>query len=676
VTNPDRDPDIEERERDIAPVSEDGPQVKSRIARLRWYRNRLAAMSFPEILHRFDEQAKRTTSRRRAMKFDGWAREDRLPGMPGLAEGVRALAAYPAVIAEWRKLKGNVRAGRYKFLNVEWPVQGRLPDWHLDPVTNKRWPADVYCFDIHYRHADAIGDVKYVWELGRLQYLQPLAALAFHDNDEDLARRVANHLESWIDANPPFKGVNWSSGIELAMRVISILVVNTLIGDKAYTPALRAKVLQTLAAHGYWINRFPSRFSSANNHLIAEGAGLFLLGTLASNLKGAARWAAYGRKTLEQEALLQFHPDGVGAEQSPTYAAFSLECLAICGLVGQRQGAPFSDDFTKRLVAAAKFLRHLTDAGGHQPSIGDDDGGRVVVSDFSEPRYVSSILGCLAGLTGNADLAPPQVEPQFRHALLGVPKPAPHAQSAVLRYDVGGYTVARSHDKGTETLAVFDHGPLGYLSIAAHGHADALSLWLHLGGRPVLVDAGTYLYHAGAVWRDFFRGTIAHNTLTVRGLNSSSIAGPFNWSAKANCKVVGYDPNPDHWAVEAEHDGFVEATGYRHRRRVARTAPGTIEITDQLVGNGGVERVEIGFLFAPDLSLSASGGGWVIAAAGRPILRLRHEGGLKGWVERGMESPKRGWYSPAFGAKLAAPRLVFTGKLWSGASARFTLTLP
>ena len=81
MSTPERDPDREELERDLAPVSEEGPQVKSRLARLRWYRNRLAAMSFPEILHRFDEQAKRTTSRRRTMKFDSWTREDRLPGL-------------------------------------------------------------------------------------------------------------------------------------------------------------------------------------------------------------------------------------------------------------------------------------------------------------------------------------------------------------------------------------------------------------------------------------------------------------------------------------------------------------------------------------------------------------------------------------------------------------------
>ena len=89
---------------------------------------------------------------------------------------------------------------------------------------------------------------------------------------------------------------------------------------------------------------------------------------------------------------------------------------------------------------------------------------------------------------------------------------------------------------GRKTLMVMDHGPLGHLSIAAHGHADALALWLHIGDQPVLVDAGTYLYHSGGAWRDRLRGTPLHNTLSLDDRNSSRIAGPFNWGTTRDGK--------------------------------------------------------------------------------------------------------------------------------------------
>src|SRR5207249_554757 len=73
------------------------------------------------------------------------------------------------------------------------------------------------------------------------------------------------------------------------------------------------------------------------------------------------------------------------------------------------------------------------------------------------------------------------------------------------QFPAGGYTVMRSGEGAAEQLLLLDHGPLGYLSIAAHGHADCLSLALHFGGQPVLVDPGTYVYHEQPEWRNYFR---------------------------------------------------------------------------------------------------------------------------------------------------------------------------
>src|SRR5260221_2834075 len=192
------------------------------------------------------------------------------------------------------------------------------------------------------RHAPDQGDIKYVWELNRLQYLQPIAALAALDGDADLARFCRDEIESWIGANPPFRGVAWKSGIELGLRVVSLLVVVTLLGDAGFTRGQRRHIWATLAAHGAWLARFPSRFSSANNHLVAEATGLFLLGATAPALPHSADHADYGRRTLEAEAPRQILAHGVGAQQSPTYAALSLECLLGTAAVGHHLGRPFS----------------------------------------------------------------------------------------------------------------------------------------------------------------------------------------------------------------------------------------------------------------------------------------------------------------------------------------------
>ena len=54
--------------------------------------------------------------------------------------------------------------------------------------------------------------------------------------------------------------------------------------------------------------------------------------------------------------------------------------------------------------------------------------------------------------------------------------------------------------KNTKCRVLIDHGALGYERLAAHGHADALSVWAFRGTQPIWVDFGSYSY-ADSDWR-------------------------------------------------------------------------------------------------------------------------------------------------------------------------------
>ena len=138
-------------------------------------------------------------------------------------------------------------------------------------------------------------------------------------------------------------------------------------------------------------------------------------------------------------------------------------------------------------------------------------------------------------------------------------------------------------------VLTFDHGPVGYLSIAAHGHADTLAVWLSIGSQPIFVDAGTYRYHSTRALRDAFRETAVHNTLTLGGLPSSRPAGPFNWAAKARARCIALEDGPIARVV-AEHDGYVARFGLRHRRTVDFDGASRFSITDELLRHFGRQR--------------------------------------------------------------------------------------
>ena len=94
---------------------------------------------------------------------------------------------------------------------------------------------------------------------------------------------------------------------------------------------------------------------------------------------------------------------------------------------------------------------------------------------------------------------------------------------------------------------VIDAGPQG-TGRSGHGHADALSVKLAFGGRRWLVDAGTFCYIGPGGDRNIFRGTRAHNTLAVDGLDQAEPEGPFAWSSIPNTQadlwIAGSDFHP------------------------------------------------------------------------------------------------------------------------------------
>ena len=129
----------------------------------------------------------------------------------------------------------------------------------------------------------------------------------------------------------------------------------------------------------------------------------------------------------------------------------------------------------------------------------------------------------------------------------------------------GGYFV--SDDEGLSAL--FKAGPFGYPAIAAHAHCDRLSFLLKRGDETVLGDSGTGVYHTEDKWRRFFKGTLAHNTVTVDGRDQAEYAGAFLWGTHANGRLTLEQDEPDRFDVRGSHDGYRRlADPVEHERRV------------------------------------------------------------------------------------------------------------
>ena len=225
-------------------------------------------------------------------------------------------------------------------------------------------------------------------------------------------------------------------------------------------------------------------------------------------------------------------------------------------------------------------------------------------------------------------------------------------------YADAGLTLMRSSPSdGEEIWCRCDAGPHGFLSIAAHAHADALAVEVRHDGTDVLADPGTYCYHGERRWRSYFRSTLAHNTIEVGHQDQSTSGGPFLWTRHARSSLSELETNADgevtYWS--AEHDGYgVLTPPVLHRRSVRLASQDRrIEIVDCLETTGR-HAFRLAFHFGPDIHArlveSTIELTWSSGASTRSATLSLPDG--PSWsLARGGTDPVLGWYSSRFGEK-------------------------
>ncbi|HEY6863999.1 MAG TPA: heparinase II/III-family protein, partial [Burkholderiales bacterium] len=225
----------------------------------------------------------------------------------------------------------------------------------------------------------------------------------------------------------------------------------------------------------------------------------------------------------------------------------------------------------------------------------------------------------------------------------------------------GGYRVlGTDFETAREIRLVVDCGPLGYTRIAAHGHADALAFTLSVGGLEFLVDPGTYAYHTQGRWRQYFRGTSAHNTLRVDGESQSQPGGSFLWLAKAEARCDAWDTSDERDVFEGRHDGYRRLPDpVVHRRRVVLEKRERRILVDDGVEARGAHRVEAFFHCHEACAVEPVPGGFALRRDGRTVMLLFPDAGVSDTsVLRASVDPIGGWVSRRFDDKVPATTIV------------------
>jgi hypothetical protein len=467
------------------------------------------------------------------------------------------------------------------------------------------------------------------------------------------------------------RGPNWCSSLELGIRLINWSIAWQLIGGgraqifaEAGGAAFRERWLESIYAQARMISNNYSRFSSANNHLIGEAAGLYVAASTWPLWEDMRRWGDRARRILEEECMRQNAADGGNREQAFAYQTFVLDFLLLAGLAARARGEDFSPLYWRRIETMIDFLASMTDVAGRMPMIGDADDG-YVVRLAPEPGFSAqgSLFATGAVMFERADLAAKAGVLDSKTAtLLGVQAVRQLAQLKQrarngfrprLQFaDSGYYILGSAFDTPDEVRLVIDAGPLGYLSLAAHGHADALSFVLSIGDREVLVDPGTYAYHTEPAWRRYFRSTLAHNTIVIDGEDQSEQGGNFMWHHHAEARCIEFENSAGIQRFVGEHDGYTRLEDpVTHRREIVFEPDSQlIEVNDMLTADG-VHAAVRAWHFAEDCQVERIGDGLRISTGLTQVVMEPLEPPERIEIHRGGTASQGGWISRRFGHK-------------------------
>ncbi|MBN1423064.1 alginate lyase family protein [Candidatus Fermentibacteria bacterium] len=520
-------------------------------------------------------------------------------------------------------------AGRFRL----WAHRLELgtPSWHVDPLSGYTWPHDRHI--VIFPPQGPPGGLRRVWELNRMAWLYDLALASHASGQGEFSAAGWRHVIDWVTSNPPGLGVNWTSPLEMAMRVLAWLAFMDISGTIP-PPEFRDQFWESVAAqtrHAAW---HLSLRPAPNNHLAGEALLLLAVGRLCPWIAGATAWARLGRDLLVWAVDSCVLPDGGPAEGSLGYLMFVLEIYWLADrILTHTGGLPFPAHVQNRLTAGCAVVNQMANRAW-APCLGDSD---------------------------EATMFP--WLPSLAHRAGWLQEGAGSWGSPATRVDISDTRSASPHDSVCDAWAsasrgdftvVYAAGRLGLPPLYGHGHAHALSILLWLRERPVLIDPGTYSY-AEQPWRDYFRSTAAHSTVEVEGVSQAVPLGDFQWCEPYACRSR-LIPHPEACVMRGTHDGYLRLPQrVRHDRRI-KLWRGGLEVEDTAHGRSRfVARLH--WHVHPEWIVCAMDGKSALLSCGSDRLCIRIEGPGRLTAHSGSLEPLLGWFSPGFEQRLPTTTL-------------------
>ncbi len=551
-------------------------------------------------------------------------------------------------INKYIKLANQVISKEFIIFEKNYRFKDKI-DWHYSFFDDFRWRLESSDkIDIRPRYKSHFVDVKYVWELNRHQFLPYLGFAYFITKDEKYAIEFKKLILDWIEKNPPLCGINWVSGLEISLRLISwIFTLYFFRNSKEINNNhFFSKIFKVLFQHAYYLRYFYTKRSL--NHTVGELFGVYLFSKVFEEIKQIKRWEKKFFKKLKKQIILQIRPDGVGIEQSVNYHKFVLEFFSLFTILNPKLIYESEGILIEKMF---DYLLHCVKPDSHLPLIGDVDDGKVLLlTNFKEDKFFDLLnMGAILFRKEELKFITKKISP-VSILLFGEKGIKTFDELESIEptknfeyFDKSGYFIIRNNWTEKATYLFIDFGRFGPLG-AAHSHSDITNIIFSHNGKNIIVDSGNYSYNRSWNERKYFRSSKAHNILSINNKNQAQSIGWFSWEKKPKIKRKVNLKNSE-IELSCVHNGY---QGFLVKRQIITNKnldeliiKDTVSQSDNIFDENSSE-IDLYFHFAKDINLKVE----------KSSLQIDNK--LLFTVKSNKQfsmSIQKSFYSPAYGQK-------------------------
>lgn len=526
---------------------------------------------------------------------------------------------------------------------------------------------DESCF--HWTDAESIHnkkgsrDIKLTWEPARFQWVFTLARAYLVFGQEKYADKFWDLFNEFTFANPFNSGLNWTSGQEVALRLMALLFGGAVFkSSKNATPPNLALLLSSIYLHA---QRIPPTLMYAraqnNNHLIVEAVALYCAGSFFKTIPIAQTWKELGWKQFNRAIQEQIAENGEYNQHSLNYHRLMLQAALWMNKNVLENNTSLPGHSLKKIQLATKFLlNYVNPTNGKVPNLGHNDGSNIFpLSQCDYPDYrpvaqAASIAFLEKSIFSIGCWDEESIWLNLKYKNINNEKGVLSHQNDVLWI-------------GDSNLRLYLQA-LHYHSRPAH--ADQLHADIWYKGFNLALDAGTYSYNLPAPWQNALAETLVHNTIIIDDQNQMTKAGKFLWLDWANAEIKEFDPGKNR--VTASQDGY-RKMGIMHERKIKLDlVANRIVIEDSFEMNrsrNGNHTVCLNWLL-PDWPWKMDQNGLTLQAPfGEVRISLSNSANLtpnvdlvkagKSLLLKRTENPILGWYSATYLNKMPALSLLY-----------------